>query len=469
MYRYESVAGQVREWIATGTLKPGDRLLSVRDMAVKLGYSTVTVHQAYGVLQIEGLLEVRPRSGFFISDSARQLPEFASEPADFSPEDTEPEAVDALLSDFDDLPREGLAGTAISSDLTPAVELYRLMSSALRREVARHEEVPWQGLDALREVIARRLGAWAPSRRMRDITVTPDVAAALDLCLNLLAKPGEKVLVETPTDPATVTALLGRGLGIVEIYSHPRFGLDPDQLEYLLDTQDIAVCILSPINHVPTGVSYSLDVAQRLVDITGRRSVPIIENLAAQALLYNDDAPVFDLTAFDTRNLVFQIGGFAGTLGPRFGVGWVALPGKYRLNPSVPAWPRHGAAGQWAHQRAIADFVGKRSYDRHLHVLQQTLAARVRKGMSLISQRFPDTCTVSRPSGGYMCWVRGPKNFSALSTSSRRRDRPTFIPGPMYSVTRAFGNFLALNLSSAWTPQREDDLMDISRMLARLS
>lgn len=454
MYRYERVVNQVQEWVATGALKPGDRLLSVREMSTKTGCSTVTVYQAYGILQDEGILEARPRSGFYISQGARPLPEFTALTADADgAEKQEPaDAGRSLPFLWRQSTIESFGSDGVSEDLMPYDELYRSLASHLRWEAARRESASPQGVDALRETIAKR-SAGAFRTDAGDIVVTRGTAEAIRLGLDLTTRPGSQVLVETPMDAACVSAVLGRKVGIVEIYSHPRFGVDPEQFQYLLENNDVCACILSPINHAPTGVSYPLEAARLMAEAATRKGIPIIENMAGRDLIY--DAAPFELAQFGTRDLVLRVGSFAETLGPRFGLGWVAVPRKYRVRLTREDGNVH-RAGDWAMQQTIAEYLGKRSYERHLRRLREQLSSRMLRGLSLIFQRFPESCTVSRPVGGYLCWIRGPKAFNAMTAAKAALAMDLSIsPGPLFSVTRAFGNFVALNLSHPWTPERE--------------
>jgi DNA-binding transcriptional MocR family regulator len=460
MYRYEAVVVQVREWIATGLLKPGDRLLSVRELSTKLGYSTVTVHQALTALQDEGILHAEPRSGFYVSSTARQLPEFTLE-TDFVPSangGATPGTGNLVAGD-------AFSVVAVSEDLTPIDELYRLMASNIRWEGAKAEVAPQLGIAPLREAVARRVIDRAPSRRVRDIVIASNKLHALDICLDiLLPRPG-KVLVETPTDPRIVSALLRRKVEIVEIYSHPRLGLDPDQLEHLTRTNEIALCILSLTNHIPTGISYGESVAKRVAQIAAERGMPIIEDMPSQGIVH--DEVVMGLAEFDTKNTVFRIGSFSDSLGERFGLGWVALPHKFHDQIRPP--PTHNLAGEWARQKAVAEFIGRRTYDKHVKKIKEAVSNRLHKGLSLVFQHFPENCAVSRPPTGYMCWVRGPKDFNALTLRSEKALMEFLAPGPLFSCTRAFGNFFSLNLSHPWTPERERELARLGQALARAS
>src|SRR5579862_6042481 len=60
---HEQVAAQIREAIAEGEAKPGERLPPARHMAAVMGVNTNTVLRALRALRDEGLLELRPRRG----------------------------------------------------------------------------------------------------------------------------------------------------------------------------------------------------------------------------------------------------------------------------------------------------------------------------------------------------------------------------------------------------------------------
>jgi len=64
---YIALAGQIREKILKGKLTPGERMPTVKEMCSESGLSAGTVRQAYGLLQTEGLIELTPGRGTFVS------------------------------------------------------------------------------------------------------------------------------------------------------------------------------------------------------------------------------------------------------------------------------------------------------------------------------------------------------------------------------------------------------------------
>lgn len=63
---YRQVIDQVKAAIATGTLGPGDRLPTVRQLAVDLSINPNTVSRAYTELELTGLVDTQMGSGTFV-------------------------------------------------------------------------------------------------------------------------------------------------------------------------------------------------------------------------------------------------------------------------------------------------------------------------------------------------------------------------------------------------------------------
>ena len=67
MNLYERLADDIAQGIADGVLRAGERLPSVRELRRRRGVSAATVMQGYALLERRGLVEARPRSGYFLS------------------------------------------------------------------------------------------------------------------------------------------------------------------------------------------------------------------------------------------------------------------------------------------------------------------------------------------------------------------------------------------------------------------
>ncbi|WP_339848099.1 winged helix-turn-helix domain-containing protein, partial [uncultured Halopseudomonas sp.] len=72
MKRYEKFADEIAELIRTGVIAPGEKVPSVRHASRTYGVSPSTVFQAYYLLEDRGLIQARPRSGYFVHALARR-------------------------------------------------------------------------------------------------------------------------------------------------------------------------------------------------------------------------------------------------------------------------------------------------------------------------------------------------------------------------------------------------------------
>ncbi len=65
---YEEIVEQIRRLVAEGALKPGDRLISERELADRLQVSRASIREAFSALDMLGILESKPGEGTFIRE-----------------------------------------------------------------------------------------------------------------------------------------------------------------------------------------------------------------------------------------------------------------------------------------------------------------------------------------------------------------------------------------------------------------
>ncbi len=116
---YRQLMDQVQAATATGALRVGDQLPTVRQVAVDLAINPNTVLRAYREMEIRGLLETQQGSGTFVAQR---------ESAD-SPKDQRRQLA-TLVEEF--IARAGLAGFSVEQ-LIEAVEKASLKPEIKRR------------------------------------------------------------------------------------------------------------------------------------------------------------------------------------------------------------------------------------------------------------------------------------------------------------------------------------------------
>jgi GntR family transcriptional regulator len=65
---YRQIVEQLRRWVASGQVRAGDELPSVRALAQEHAINPMTVSKAYSLLEADGLLERRRGMGMVVAD-----------------------------------------------------------------------------------------------------------------------------------------------------------------------------------------------------------------------------------------------------------------------------------------------------------------------------------------------------------------------------------------------------------------
>jgi DNA-binding transcriptional MocR family regulator len=459
--RFEQVAALIQARIASNNLKSGEKLPSLRRLAGETGFSVQTVYKGYELLESLGICSARDRSGFYVkaSQPAQTPRRHVERPP---PPPVEIRSIEAVIVSR---MRSGNLSSAfqLDSDLVPYETLGKLLRSALLK---RHSGIghQWSGHQELRTAIARRASQRGIFVDPNEVVIARSETEAFNLCVDSLADQERPILVESPSYYPAVESLRHRGVRAIEIYSHPKFGVDPDLFEQILAKTGVKICVLMGTNHIPTGRTYKRESLLQIVVAARRYGATIIENNIQGELSYGVvSAPT--LKEFDRGDTVLQIGGTSALLSQSYEVGWV-IAGNHTSKLIANQHLGGAHTPHYALQEALGRYLGSRVADRNMRTVCQRLSDRMNVGLQLISAHFPKSCAVSKPEGGYLCWVRGPRELDAIKQAmSSNDDTFDFIPGPFFSIAGSFTNFIALNFSRDWTPDRRRRLARLGEVL----
>ncbi|MTW09186.1 aminotransferase class I/II-fold pyridoxal phosphate-dependent enzyme [Pseudoduganella eburnea] len=466
MKLYEALADELAGLMAAGVLRPGEKLPSVRQQQERRGVSPSTVFQAYYQLEARGLIESRPRSGYYVA-ARRAL-------ATPEPEVSRPDAASTLV-DVSELVFQVLEasrapdivplGSAFPSPLLfPLNKLGRAVASSMR-----HID-PWStvadlspGNAELRRQIALRYQLDGVQVAPDDIVITNGALEALNLCLQAVARPGDTVLVESPSFYAALQALERIGLKAVEVATHPREGIELGALAAALEQHKPSACWLMTSFQNPLGSLMPPEKKQALVDLLAAHDVPLVEDDVYGELYFGAQRPAL-AKRFDSKGLVMHCSSFSKCLAPGFRVGWAAAGRFSRQVERLKLTTSLAAA--MPSQLALAEYLGQGGYERHLRQLRVALAGQLQKMLAAIEAHFPAGTRVTQPQGGYFLWVVLPESVDALELHRLALGQGISIaPGPMFSAKRRFANCIRLNYGQAW----DEGAVAVLGMLAKTS
>lgn len=456
MKRFERLASQISDLIQRGDLPPGTRIPAVRAACDAYGVSPSTVFRAYYLLESQGLIVARPRSGYFVSAAAPGAPLHgaASAPNEPSKSVNISELVFEVLHSVKDTHTVALGSAFMSPAVFPMQRLGRSCASVNRStDLAKMVAALPPGDDALRRQIALRYLMAGMVVHVDEIIITSGALDALTLSLQVLTRAGDEIAIEKPTFYAALQAIQRLQLKVVEIPVHPVEGHDMEALAQALDRRPIRACWFMTSFQNPTGATLSDTKKQALVELLAKYEVPLIEDDVYSELRFGS-APIRPAKFFDRQGLVLHCGSFAKSLAPGYRIGWAAA-GRFAEQLERAKWMTTLSASVPA-QRAIADYLEHGGYDRFLRNLRRDLAAQQADMLRAIDRYFPAQTIATRPDGGYLTWVELPRHVDSLRLFEAALERGiSFAPGPMFSASGEFRHHIRLNYGYPWTPEIE--------------
>jgi Transcriptional regulators containing a DNA-binding HTH domain and an aminotransferase domain (MocR family) and their eukaryotic orthologs len=468
---YQKLAGLLEEMIRTRSLRVGDRMPSVRKFSTQQRVSVPTALQAYVTLETRGLIEARPKSGFYVR---ARLSEDTPEPAASSAtprittlENLDP--VEALLADHADARLVPLGAALPSPHLLPGVKLTRIMASIGRRlgvESVSYDLAP--GHESLRHQLARRSLEWGCTLRTDDFLVTVGATEAVSLALRATCQPGDTVVVESPTYFGLAGTLRELRLRALPIPVEAGEGIDLETLERAVRRNRVAACVVVPNFHNPTGFVMPDTRKRHLVELCARRNIVVIEDDTYGDLAHDGVRPRC-LKAFDTEGNVILCGSFSKKLAPGYRVGYLAASDTWL--PRVRALKQTSTLiGALLPTLAVAEFLKNGGYDRYLRSIRQAYRVQTEKMKEAVVEFFPDGIALSRPKGGYLLWCQLPRRVDALELRKRARAAGISIaPGPLFSPTGEFRNYIRLNCGYPWSSPLENAIRTLGRLVGELA
>jgi DNA-binding transcriptional MocR family regulator len=469
-FRYQELASYITSVVDTGTLRPGSRAPSLRQITKQRRISLSTALQAYRLLEDRGILEARPQSGFYVT---KRRPVSLETPATSRPpgKATSVSISDVVrtLLEYAADPRLLPLGCAIpSADVLAARRLDRFLARAARVRGAdcNTYTVP-KGDRRLRQEIARRALRWGQALSPDDLAITCGCTEALSLALKAVSRPGDTIAIESPTYFGLLHVIEALDLKALELPTHAANGIDLDALANALKRTSIQACLFSSSFNNPLGCTMPEEKKIAVLKLLAKHDVPLIEDDIYGDIYFGSERPK-PFMALDPRGSTIYCSSFSKTLAPGYRVGWIAtgrymdrvLRGKFALTLSGAALP----------QAALADFLASGGYDSHLRRIRRVFEENIDQMTRVIEKAFPPGTRVSRPHGGFVLWLELPKRLKSRELFGRALERGIcFAPGDIFSASDRYAHCLRLSCGHHWDAKIEKGLMTLGEIASAAS
>ncbi len=202
---------------------------------------------------------------------------------------------------------------------------------------------------------------------------------------------------------------------------------------------------------------------RRLVDLLDAHDVPLVEDDVYGDLAFDGRRPR-PIKAFDRRGSVLYCSSFSKTLSPGLRVGW-AIPGRYQNELELLKLVVNQATAV-APQLAVAGFVESGGFDRHLRRVRRMYRDQMDRTIDAVTRHLPDATRMTRPRGGHVLWVELPAEVDSLAlyeAAGRRGIR--IAPGPLFSASLAYRNFIRLNTGFPWSAATDRKIETLGHLI----
>ncbi len=446
------IATQMKQQILSGEIAAGSTLPSERAMAQRLGVHRNTVIKAYAELKADELIESRQGVGYVVA-----LPESVGEGqksrkvhwvSQIKGEHVDMEVTfDDLFQRFDDENvislGSGLPTPEIYNKERVATEIAGFITEEGKNQ---YFYSPYQGDKNLRQKLASFLSTKGVKATSSEIQILAETNQALDFLVELLVKPGDTILMEEPVSPDAYRTVELAGGRIVTV-PVDQDGMNCDRLEELVVLHRPRFLYVNSSYHDPTGTLLSLQRRMKIMDISNRLGLIVIEEDASSELVYSG-GKMPPLKAYDTLNNVVYIYSFSMTFMPGMSLAFVVGDRQLIRSMSYLVSVRM-MAGDWLAQKLIAKYLGDGSYYQALELFRDSYGLK----LDLVCRKLDEMKTLGvsyhRPRGGVYVWVQLPEGVDSKAlVEEAYRDGVAVVPGYVFYPNRNGGrDHIRLNFS----------------------
>jgi DNA-binding transcriptional MocR family regulator len=462
---FRTLADELEAMILRGEYRVGDRLPSVRVLHLERSMAVGTVLLALYELEARGLVEARPRSGYFVVPRT-QVAVPTTPHRSLRPRLVPlPHVADTFVSATADATVVPFGGTVLASETLPIKHLQRLTKEVMSDDPTVFSSYgPPSGDVDLRRQVARQLVTVGVRASAEDIVITSGAMNAMRLAIGVITRPGDAVAVESPTFFALLPMLRDAGLLVVEVATDPTTGINVEALGSIAARRNLAAVIVTPNFHNPTGSCMSTENKRALLAVTRRHGICVIEDDVYGDLYFGArrPRPLASLATADDQ--VFYCSSFSKTLSAGLRIGFV-VSGKQR-DAIVRAKLSSTISSPVLNQRVIARFLASGAYGRHLRRLRDALRRQVTSATQSIVRNFPTGVAVTAPTGGFVLWVRLPHQGDGLALYQRAIHAGiAILPGHVCAIDDRYRDHIRISCGHPWSPRFDDAMRLLGQMV----
>ena len=345
MKKYYSLYEKLKKDIISGEYKAGEKLPSKRVMADITGYSQITIETAYGILEQEGYIIPKQRSGYFVCE------------------------INPLFSERESaVKREKLSEP--KADKSEPFE-YSLWFKTVRKVIAERDKelfikAPTEGCAVLRNAISDYLSRYRGIIvEPRQIIIGSGAEQLYETAIKILGR--DKIYgIENPSYKQIEKVYNQEGVKIC----HLDMGSDGIKSEEL-EGKEFDVLHVTPFNSYPSCVTASVKKRyEYLAWAKDKNSYVIEDDFASEFFIPGN--PIETLYSLSGGKRVIYVNTFSKSLSASMRIGYMIIP-KPLLSIYNNKLKGFACSVPVLDQYVLAEFINSGSFERHLNRIRRKM------------------------------------------------------------------------------------------------
>ncbi|MHC1720902.1 MAG: PLP-dependent aminotransferase family protein [Clostridiaceae bacterium] len=408
--KYKQIIKHVIEKINSKSIVAGDRLPSTRKLAQMTGVHRSTVALAYQELWSLGYIDLIPNSCTIVRKRV-EISAKCSGSFDGIIQWSAISSAESTINCFNRIKSENALNLIdfstmnIDSSILP-VESFRscLNKIILEEGPCLFEYGDPLGYYPLRKYISMHLENHGISVFPEEIMITNGTQHSIDIIFKMIAAPGKKIAMESPTYREIYPMMDLYKLNPVEIPMNED-GMDLDILEEKVVSEKPVLIYTMPNFQNPTGISTSQEHRERLLNISVKYRIPVIEDGFQEEMKYFGKTAL-PIKSMDYDKTVIYCSSFSKVLFPGIRIGWIAADRQCILKLASLRYFSE-ISPSMVLQAGLYNFCNKGYFDRHLNILHRNYKKRMGIAIdSLNKYIYKNHVSWQEPNGGYLIWMK---------------------------------------------------------------
>lgn len=423
----------LKKLIEDNELKANDKIPSIRQISMKYKLNNLTVLKAYDLLEQENLIYKIPGKGCFVKED------------DSSDSIGQKHVIDNFATSSKSI---NFASCSLAKSLYPISEfkdIFQKVFEVKDKELFNYGDT--QGFLKLRREIVRYLKRNSIKTDEECVQIISGAQQGLEIIKKIMLKNKKNsIVLGEPTYYGAINTFHSD----FKVHTIPfkEDGLDLEKLEKLLQTTKIDYLYAMFNFECPTGITWSIENMQKLLDLANTYDFNIIEDDCMSEFYYYNNKTVI-LKSLDVNDRVIYIKSFSKLIMPSLRIGYMVVP-KSLISDTISVKFAFDISSSTIIQKALYLFLKESKLTEQIVKVRASFKKKYELAIKLLKKN-KNIKLLYEPKGGVYLLLGLPSSINSEELAATLKDKNiSVLPDTVfYPEKREKPNYIRISFASA--------------------